>query len=78
MASDQNGVRSREVSPEFTIDYDESRPYVQEYPKAPKFNTGDKVLYQQDKSIRAEGPFYGSLGLFWGEISSLLGRRWLG
>ncbi|RSM17488.1 hypothetical protein CDV31_003738 [Fusarium ambrosium] len=57
MTSDQDGVRSREVSPEFTIDYDESRPYVQEYPKAPKFNTGDKVLYQQDKSIRAEGPF---------------------
>ncbi|RMJ12227.1 hypothetical protein CDV36_008092 [Fusarium kuroshium] len=57
MASDQNGVRSREVSPEFTIDYDESRPYVQEFPKTPKFNSGDKVWYQQTKSLPREGPF---------------------
>ncbi|RSL46393.1 hypothetical protein CEP54_013868 [Fusarium duplospermum] len=57
MASNQNGVSSRDESPEFTIDYNESRPYVQEYQKPPKFNAGDTVMFQQDKNLRPEGPF---------------------
>ncbi|KAI8717620.1 hypothetical protein NCS52_00838500 [Fusarium sp. LHS14.1] len=57
MASAQNGVSSRSVSPEFTIDYDESRPYIQEYQNPPKFVAGDKVLYQQDDNSSTEGPF---------------------
>ncbi|KAJ4213741.1 hypothetical protein NW759_010738 [Fusarium solani] len=57
MASDQNGASSRSDSPEFTIDYDESRPYIQEYQKPPKFGTGDKVWYRQGGNSPLEGPF---------------------
>lgn len=57
MASDQNGASSRSDSPDFTIDYDESRPYIQEYQKPPKFSTGDKVWYRQADNSPSEGPF---------------------
>ncbi|KAI8666356.1 hypothetical protein NCS57_00860100 [Fusarium keratoplasticum] len=57
MVSDQNGASSRSDSPEFTIDYDESRPYIQEYQKPPKFSTGEKVWYRQTRDSSLEGPF---------------------
>ncbi|UPL03858.1 hypothetical protein LCI18_014792 [Fusarium solani-melongenae] len=57
MASDQNGASARSESPEFTIDYDESRPYIQEYQNPPKFSAGDKVWYRQAGDSSLEGPF---------------------
>ncbi|KAI0534864.1 hypothetical protein GGR58DRAFT_481208 [Xylaria digitata] len=44
-------------SPKFTIDYEEPRPYVQEYEQAARFRPGDKVWYHSAGSATPEGPF---------------------
>jgi len=44
-------------SPKFTINYEEPRPYVQEYEQRPRFRPGDQVWYRPAGSATPEGPF---------------------